>query len=56
MIQYISKKNNDRADALNKQKDYMKNKTEFNHNILKINKNESLSTNMKKLSAVIKIL
>ena len=34
----------------------MKNKIEFNHNIFKINKNESLSANTKKLSAVIKIL
>ena len=34
----------------------MKNKTKFNHNIFKINKNELLSTNTKKLSAIIKIL
>ena len=34
----------------------MKNKTEFNHNIFKMNKNGSLSTNTKKLSTIIKIL
>ena len=34
----------------------MKNKTKFSHNIFKMNKNESLSTNTKKLSAIIKIL
>ena len=34
----------------------MKNKTKFNHNIFKINKNGLLSTNTKKLSAIIKIL
>ena len=52
-IQYISNKNNDRADALNKQSDHMEIKTEFSHNIFKMNKNESLSANTKKLSAII---
>ena len=55
-IQYISKKNNDRADALNRRSDDMENKAEFNHSIFKMNKNGLLSANTKKLSAVIKIL
>ena len=50
------KKNNDRADALNKRSDHMENKAEFSHNIFKMNKNESLSANTKKLSTIIKIL
>ena len=50
------KKNNGRADVLNGRSDHMKNKTEFSHNIFKINKNGSLSANPKELSAIIKIL
>ena len=34
----------------------MKTKKVFNHNILKINKNESLSTNRHELSAILRIL
>ena len=55
-IQYTSGKDNGRADALSRRSDHMKNKAEFNHNIFKINKDGSLSTNTKKLSAAIKIL
>ena len=50
------KKNNDRADALNKKNDHMKKKLKFSHNIFKLNKNQLLSANIKKLSAIIKIL
>ena len=55
-ILYTSKKENDRADALSRRNDYMKIKKVFNHNILKINKNESLSINKHKLSAILRIL
>ena len=55
-IQYISKKDNDRANALSRRNDHMKNKKVFNHNILKVNKNESLSINQRELSAILKIL
>ena len=34
----------------------MKDKKVFNHNILKVNKNESLSINQRELSAILKIL
>ena len=56
IIQYILTKNNDRANALNKRCDHMKNKIEFSHNIFEINKNGLLSVNTRKLSTIIKIL
>ena len=55
-IFYTSKKENDRTNALNRRSDYMKTKKIFNHNILKINKNESLSVNKHELNAILKIL
>ena len=55
-ILYISRKKNDKTDALNRRNDYMKTKEIFNHNILKINKNESLSINRHKLNAILRIL
>ena len=55
-IFYTSKKKNDRADALNRRNDHIKTKKIFNHNILKINKNESLSINKHELSAILRIL
>ena len=55
-IQYISRKNNDKANTLSRRNDHMKDKKVFNHNILKVNKNESLSINQRELSAILKIL
>ena len=53
---YISEKDNEKADALNRRNDYMKNKNIFEHNILKINKDKLLSINKKELNATLKIL
>ena len=53
-IHYTSKKN-DRTNALNKRNDYMKNKNMMNHNIFKINDDESLSINIQKINAILKI-
>ena len=39
-------KKNDKTNALNKRNDYMKNKNMMNHNIFKINDDESLSINV----------
>ena len=55
-IFYISKKKNDRTNALSRRNDHMKIKEIFNHNILKINKNESLSINKHELNAILRIL
>jgi hypothetical protein len=53
-IQYTSKKENERANVLNQRNDHIK-KRNFNKNILKINKNDSLSTNAQKLNTTLKI-
>ena len=55
-IQYTLEKNNDRTNALNRRSDHMKSKRIFDHNILKINKNESLSTNTNEINATLRIL
>ena len=55
-IQYISEKENERANALNRRSDYMNDKTVFEHNIFKENSNESLSSNIRKVNAVLRIL
>ena len=55
-IQYTFEKDNDKIDALNKRSDHIKTKKIFNHNIFKINKNESISTNKHKLNAIVRIL
>ena len=55
-VQYTSKKENDKANAFSKKNDYMNNKKVINHNILKINRDESLSTNTKKLKTTLRIL
>ena len=48
-------KKNDRTNALNKRNDYMKNKNIINHNIFKINDDKSLSINIQKINAILKI-
>ena len=54
-IQYISEKNNSRADALSRRNNYIKTKKLFNYNILKINKNRLLSANKYKLNTILQI-
>ena len=49
------RKKNDKTNALNKQNNYMKNKNMMNHNIFKINDDESLSINIQKINAILKI-
>ena len=55
-IHYISGKENARADAFNKRCDYMKNKKEFNHNILRINEDGIISTNHHQINATLRII
>ncbi len=55
-IQYTLDKNNDKVDALSKRNNYIKTKKSFNHNILKINKDELLLANKHKLNATLRIL
>ena len=50
------RKKNDKANALSRRNDYIKTKEIFNHSILKINKNESLSINKHELNAILRIL
>ncbi len=55
-IQYISDKDNNRADAFNRKNNYIKTKKLFNYSILKINKNRLLSANKYKLNTTLQIL
>jgi hypothetical protein len=55
-ILYILEKENDKADALNRRNDHIKTKKSFNHNILKVNDDESLSINKHELNAILQIL
>ena len=55
-IQYISKKENERTNALNRRIDYMNSKKIFNHNILKINNNETLFANRHEVNMTLKIM
>jgi len=55
-IQYILEKDNDRADALSRRSNHIKTKKSFNHNILKVNKDESLLVNKHELNATLQIL
>ena len=55
-IIYTSEKENGRADALNRRNDYMRNKKVFNHNVLKINDDESLSLNKREFNIMLHIL
>jgi hypothetical protein len=55
-IQYTLDKDNDRANALSRRSDHIKTKKSFNHNILKINKNESLLANKYELNTTLRIL
>ena len=55
-ILYTPGKENGRADALSRRSDHMETKEVFNHSILKINKDGSLSANRHELSATLRIL
>ena len=55
-IQYISRKKNDWANALNRRINYINSKEIFNHNILKINDNEILFANCRKINMTFKIM
>ena len=55
-IQYISKKENDRANALSRRTNYMKSKKVFNHNILKVNNDEILFANRHEVNMTLKII
>ena len=55
-IHYISDKKNVWTNALNKWCDYIKNKKEFNHNILKINENDIISANHHQINATLRII
>ena len=55
-IIYTSGKEKDRADALNRRSDYMRSKEVFNHSVLKINNDESLSFNKRKFNVMLHIL
>jgi hypothetical protein len=53
---YILEKENGKADALSRRNDHIKTKKSFNHSILKVNNDESLSINKHKLNAILRIL
>ena len=55
-IQYISKKKNERANALSRRIDYMNSKKIFNHNIFKINNDEILFANRHEVNVTLKIM
>ncbi len=55
-IQYTSEKENEKADVLSWENDHMKEKELINKNILKINKNDSLSASAQELNATFRIL
>ena len=52
----IYQKKNDKTNVFNKKNDYINDKKIINHNIFKINRNEFLSINTKKLKTILKIL
>ncbi len=54
-IQYISDKNNSRADIFSRKNNYIKTKKLFNYSILKVNKNKLLSANKYKLNTILQI-
>jgi len=55
-ILYILEKENDKADALSRRSDHIKTKKSFNHSILKVNNDESLSINRHELNTILRIL
>ena len=55
-IIYTSGKENGRADALSRRSDYMRSKEVFNHSVLKVNNDESLSLNKWEFNVMLRIL
>ena len=55
-IQYIPRKKNGRANALSRRNDYMNSKEIFNHNIFKVNDDETLFVNSHEVNATLKIM
>ena len=53
---YILEKENGKVDALSRRSDYMETKKSFNHSILKVNNDKSLSTNKHELNTILRIL
>jgi len=53
---YILEKENGKADALSRRNDHIKTKKLFNHNIFKVNNDESLLINKHELNAILRIL
>ena len=55
-IHYVKKKENELTNNLNRRCDYMKNKKIFNHNILKINENETFFMNHREITIIMRII
>ena len=55
-IQYTSRKENERANALNRRINHMDLKEVFNHNILKVNNDETLFANCHEVNTTLKIM
>jgi len=55
-ILYTLERENGKADALSRRNDHIKTKKSFNHNILKVNNDESLSINRHELNVILRIL
>ena len=55
-IQYISRKKNGRANALSRRIDYINSKEVFDHNILKVNNDETLFVNRHEINMTLKIM
>ena len=55
-IQYTSRKENGRANALNRRIDHIKSKEVFNHNIFKVNNDEILFANCHEVNMTLRIL
>jgi len=53
---YTLERENGKADALSRRSDHIKTKKSFNHNILKVNNDESLSINRHELNVILRIL
>ena len=55
-IKYIPRKENDRANALSRRNDHMSSKEIFNHNIFKINNDETLFANRHEVNTTLMIM
>ena len=55
-IHYVNEKENELTNNLSRRCNYMKSKEVFNHNILKINENETLFTNHQEIATTMRII